>query len=101
MILKDIGSPPVENGGAQTKASKEALAVTDEKKGNIITPLAVMILVGDGVHNFIDGLAIGAAFSASLQDGLGTSVAIFVHELPHEIGNKMKYVIVSEHNHHI
>jgi len=45
-----------------------------------------MILVGDIIHNILDGVAMGVAFSQSLQDGLGTSIAIFVHELPHELG---------------
>uniref|UniRef100_S4RVI6 Solute carrier family 39 member 12 n=1 Tax=Petromyzon marinus TaxID=7757 RepID=S4RVI6_PETMA len=44
-----------------------------------------MVLIGDGLHNFADGLALGAAFSLSLSDGLATMLAVALHELPHEI----------------
>lgn len=44
-------------------------------------------LVGDGVHNFIDGLIIGSSFVVSVTFGIATSFAIIMHEIPQEIGD--------------
>ncbi|KAM6919177.1 zinc transporter ZIP6 [Xenentodon cancila] len=52
-----------------------------------VATLAWMVIMGDGLHNFSDGLAIGAAFAEGLSSGLSTSVAVFCHELPHELGD--------------
>ena len=47
-----------------------------------------MIVTGDGLHNFFDGLAIGIAFAGGgVGGGLSTSVAVLCHELPHEVGD--------------
>ncbi|NXG60975.1 S39AA protein, partial [Hemiprocne comata] len=46
-----------------------------------------MVVLGDGIHNLTDGLAIGAAFSHSLPGGLSTALAVLCHELPHELGD--------------
>lgn len=48
---------------------------------------AWMIIIGDGFHNFTDGLAIAAAFLADFRLGVVTSVAIIAHELPQELGD--------------
>ncbi len=50
-------------------------------------PFAYMNLVGDGVHNFIDGLIIGASYLASIPVGIATTLAVMFHEIPQEIGD--------------
>ncbi len=52
-----------------------------------VATVAWMIIFGDGVHNFIDGLSIGAAFSESILTGISVSVAVLCEEFPHELGD--------------
>ncbi|XP_061103048.1 metal cation symporter ZIP8 [Conger conger] len=52
-----------------------------------IKTVAWMITLSDAVHNFIDGLAIGASFTVSLLTGFSTSIAIVCEEFPHELGD--------------
>jgi len=50
-------------------------------------PFSYIILVGDTVHNFIDGLIIAASFLVSIPLGIATATAVIFHEIPQEIGN--------------
>ncbi|XP_032871393.1 zinc transporter ZIP10-like [Amblyraja radiata] len=56
-------------------------------QGSGMANIAWMVIVGDAVHNFTDGLAIGTAFSTGISGGLSTTIAVFCHELPHELGD--------------
>jgi zinc and cadmium transporter len=46
-----------------------------------------LIIVGDTVHNFVDGMLIAAAFLQSTELGIVTAVAIIAHEIPQEVGD--------------
>ena len=50
-------------------------------------PLGVMNLVGDGLHNFIDGMIIAGSFLLNIQLGIATTIAVIAHEIPQEIGD--------------
>uniref|UniRef100_A0A665WMV9 Solute carrier family 39 member 8 n=1 Tax=Echeneis naucrates TaxID=173247 RepID=A0A665WMV9_ECHNA len=52
-----------------------------------IKTVAWMITLSDALHNFIDGLAIGASFTVSILAGFSTSIAIICEEFPHELGD--------------
>ncbi len=47
----------------------------------------LMIIIGDGFHNFVDGILIAAAFLQSTELGVVTALAIIAHEIPQEIGD--------------
>lgn len=46
-----------------------------------------LVMTGDILHNFLDGLAIGATFLVSIPLGITTAISIFFHEIPKEIGD--------------
>lgn len=61
-------------------------AKVDTSSGSM-SSIVWMIILGDGLHNFTDGMTIGAAFSNNIAGGFSTTVAVFCHELPHEMGD--------------
>lgn len=48
---------------------------------------AYLNLMGDGVHNFVDGMAIAASFFVSYALGFATTLAVVFHEIPQELGD--------------
>lgn len=71
------------------QASQSACYWLKEVRYSDIGTLAWMITLSDGLHNFIDGLAIGASFTVSVFQGISTSVAILCEEFPHELGTRV------------
>lgn len=58
-----------------------------ENKGQCVHPVGKLILFSDGIHNFIDGIIIGASFLINIQVGIATTIAVILHEIPQEIGD--------------
>lgn len=50
-------------------------------------PVVYMNLIGDGAHNLIDGMLIGASYLVSIPIGISTTIAVVLHEIPQEIGD--------------
>ncbi|KAF9185542.1 hypothetical protein BGZ51_002615 [Haplosporangium sp. Z 767] len=79
----------------QRKGGKEQAVVAakdeDEKSkkeiSNSIKLSAYLNLIADATHNFTDGLAMAASFYTSPAIGATTTVAVFFHEIPHEVGD--------------
>lgn len=56
-------------------------------EGHFHQPAGTLIVLGDGIHNFVDGILIGAAFLSDTQLGIVTSLAVAAHEIPQEVGD--------------
>lgn len=55
--------------------------------GENTSPAGMMILIGDGMHNFVDGVLIAAAFMTDVHVGIVVSLAVAAHEIPQEVGD--------------
>jgi zinc and cadmium transporter len=56
-------------------------------EGGEATHLGALVLTSDGLHNFIDGIIIGASYLVSIEIGIATTIAVILHEIPQEIGD--------------
>jgi zinc transporter ZupT len=52
-----------------------------------VAPVAYIIVCGEALHNLLDGLSIGAAFSETFLKGASLSLAIICEEFPHKLGD--------------
>ena len=59
----------------------------EDKEKFDIHPAGKLVLLSDGVHNFLDGIIIGASFMVSMPVGVATTLAVILHEIPQEIGD--------------
>jgi len=74
---------PVRNYLKQDDNNK----IERDKISNGVRSFSYLILVSDGIHNFIDGLIIAASFLVSFPLGITTTLAVIFHEIPQEIGD--------------
>jgi zinc and cadmium transporter len=54
-----------------------------------VKPSGMLIVVGDGFHNFVDGVIIAAAFLLDARLGVAATLAVIAHEVPQELGDYM------------
>lgn len=57
------------------------------EEGNDEKPVAMLTLLGDGIHNFVDGVVIASGYLVSVPIGISTTVAVVAHEIPHEMSD--------------
>ena len=58
-----------------------------EDERTMTKDFAYLNLLGDGIHNFIDGMIIAASFTVGIHVGIATTIAVIFHELPQEMGD--------------
>lgn len=66
----------------QKAAVKVAGEASEKKKKGILSTTALLSLVGDFFHSFVDGALIGATFLVNTSTGFSTTLAVILHELP-------------------
>lgn len=52
-----------------------------------VHPVVTLNIIGDGVHNMLDGMIVAASFAVSVPIGIATTLAVILHEIPQEIGD--------------
>ncbi|KAL4225778.1 hypothetical protein ACF0H5_016467 [Mactra antiquata] len=83
-----VNSGPILEVPDEMKQMMEDESKQDTTKASKkISTVALMILIGDALHNFVDGIAIGAAFTENTYLGISVSLSVICEELPHELGD--------------
>lgn len=65
----------------------EEIEELSEKAKKKVKPFAYVNLIGSSLHNLIDGMIIGASYLVNFQIGIATTIAVALHEIPHEFGD--------------
>jgi zinc and cadmium transporter len=79
--------PHLPHDGPEGAHPAEMRAIIPPATESKIAPFAWTNLVGDGLHNFIDGALIATAFYVDPGVGIATTIAVAAHEIPQELGD--------------
>jgi zinc and cadmium transporter len=74
-------------GATEAHGGASVPGATDAHAHGHATASGYLILFGDGVHNFVDGVLIAAAFLTDVHLGVVTALAVAAHEIPQEVGD--------------
>lgn len=78
LVERAIASVHGHEHQAEDSASADAAALRRARP---------LVIVGDTIHNFIDGVTVAVTFIASVPLGIATATSVLLHELPHEIAD--------------
>jgi len=78
---------PLEEGLTEKAEKTSVVHAHSQIYSHHIKPVGWLNLFADGFHNFTDGLSIGISFATGSSTGLATTVAVFFHEIPQELGD--------------
>jgi len=89
VLWRHCHSLECEAHGPETNAAHEGHkhSHNDEQKNEHNKSAGTLVLVGDGVHNFVDGVLIAAAFLTDVHLGIVTAIAVAAHEIPQEVAD--------------
>lgn len=86
VTYKDVPMPRAQDA-QERLAEGESSAAGAHAAHTRPSAAGYLIVIGDGVHNFVDGVLIAAAFSTDLHLGIVTAIAVAAHEIPQEVGD--------------
>jgi zinc transporter ZupT len=75
-IVRETENDDIESGETEANPNQHQYGLLEELKH--AKPVAILIIMGDAFHNFVDGLTIGAAFVVSGRLGLSTAIAVLL-----------------------
>ena len=89
LTYSGVGPEKAAEGARQLAAEGARALVSFGVAGGLASDLAAgtLVLIGDGMHNLVDGVLITAAFLTDLHLGIVTSLAVAAHEIPQEVGD--------------
>ncbi|CAG5122038.1 unnamed protein product [Candidula unifasciata] len=83
--FEDLSLTPLNKNKKEDSHGHSHLSADDDHADR--KTLAWMVMAGDVLHNFVDGLSIGAAFTEDIALGISISLAVVCEELPHELAD--------------
>jgi len=86
-VIKKDDANNLRSRGPQKQDNPNNNSKTSSQEASASKVTAYLNMIADAAHNFTDGMAIGASFLIHPTIGWSTTIAVFFHEIPHELGD--------------